>query len=304
MEQMKFQNADQLLEKLDIYRSIHIECNPETAGKIFQAVRRLEGIGKIGYIVHTDKGYERDTVKVYLKFWSEITAGSCSVDKVMERFELTHIARKKLRDLTLGEHMRLQFARISMQEAQIYYLEDPLLNLDSQGISKVLEWIEACHEAGIRFITTNVSLRHALLMPGTAFYLEQGRFCQVEQEEDGTAESDEDIRILKIAAKSGNNTLLFEPKDIDFVESMNKHNYISVRGTLFQVEQNMEEMEHILSKSGFYRCHRSYLVNMQKVEQIERLSKNSYALLLDNQEQSRIPLSKSRVGDMKETFGW
>ena len=124
-----------------------------------------------------------------------------------------------------------------------------------------------------------------------------------EEEEENQPKEDE-IHILKIAAKSENRTFLFEPKDIDFVESLNKCNYVSVRGTLFQVSDTMDELERILAKSGFFRCHRSYIANMQRVEEIEKISKNSFALVLRDKEQSRIPLAKGRVAEMKETFGW
>ena len=33
---------------------------------------------------------------------------------------------------------------------------------------------------------------------------------------------------------------------------------------------------------GFFRCHRSYLVNMQKVQEVVRWTRNSYALRLEN----------------------
>ena len=57
------------------------------------------------------------------------------------------------------------------------------------------------------------------MMPGTAFYVEDGKFCEVEQDGEESEAPEEELEILKIPAKSGNSTLLFEPRDIDYVES-------------------------------------------------------------------------------------
>ncbi len=301
----RYEDTSKLLLDISSLQNIHIECNQEQGNLLFQNVRLLESQYSIGYVIETDQGYERYSVSSYLKFWISLHDSKETIHKLMERFDLLEIAKKNLKRLSPSERMRVQIARVSVQKVDLIFLQNPLFNLTGEALSKVLNWIIECNEAGICFITTNSSIRHALLMPGNAFYIEEDVFYKVEQDEESNSLLEEDdIQIIKIPAKSGNTTLLFEPKDIDFVESVNKNNYISVRGTLFQVGQNMSELEERLSKSGFFRCHRSYIVNMQKVDQIERLSKNTYTLLLLNKEKSRIPLAKGRVEDMKSTFGW
>lgn len=285
--------------------NINIECNQEQGNQLFQNVRRLESQYRIGYVIETDQGYGKYSISTYLKFWISLQNSQETAHQLMERFDLLEIAKKKLKVLSPSEMMLVQIARVSVQKVDLIFIQNPLYNLAGEALSKVLNWMLECSEAGIRFITTNSSIRHALLMQGNAFYIEEDIFCKVEQDEEpNSLIEEEDIQIIKIPAKSGNTTLLFEPKDIDYVESVNKNNYLSVRGTLFQVNQNMSELEERLNKSGFFRCHRSYIVNMQKVDEIEKISKNSYTLLLANKEQSRIPLAKGRVEDMKTIFGW
>ncbi len=305
LEIKKYENTSRLLSDISSLINIHIECNQEQGNILFQNVRQLESQYRIGYVIETDQGYERYSVSTYLKFWISLQNCKKTVYQLLERFDLLEIAKKKIKLLSPNEMMRVQIARVSVQKVDLIFIQNPLYNLTGEALSKVLNWMIECSEAGIRFITTNSSIRHALLMPGNAFYIEEDAFCKVEQDEEHNSLIEEDdIQINKIPAKAGNKTLLFEPKDIDFVESINKNNYLSVRGDLFQVNQNMCELEERLSKSGFFRCHRSYIVNMQKVNQIEKISKNSYTLLLLNKEQSRIPLAKGRVEDMKSTFGW
>ena len=64
----------------------------------------------------------------------------------------------------------------------------------------------------------------------------------------------------------------------------------------------LEELESKLKRFGFYRSHRSYLVNMQKVVEIVKWTRNSYSLKLNGMEDVRIPLSKGRIDDMKNLY--
>lgn len=304
MSTNRIPTAKDLIEQINKFGNIHVECNQDRSEDLLKQVLTLYSQSPAGYVIHSDKGYERDKIKNYINFYRKLHNCKASLDEILQRFDLLSIRNKRLAYLGEGERMLVQIARVSMQKTGLFFLEEPLLNLSASGREKVLSWIEECSENGIHFITTNSSLRFALLMPGCSFYLEQDNYCQVEQEEEEDSLVEDELQLLKIPAKSGNSTLLFEPKDIDFVESLNKCNYISVRGTLFQVSYTMDQMEELLHKSGFFRCHRSYIVNMQKVEQIERLTKNSFSLLLNDKDQNQIPLSKGRLEEMKATFGW
>ena len=46
---------------------------------------------------------------------------------------------------------------------------------------------------------------------------------------------------------------------------------------------------------GFFRCHRSYIVNLQKVREVITWTRNSYSLILENKEKTSIPLSKAKM---------
>lgn len=56
----------------------------------------------------------------------------------------------------------------------------------------------------------------------------------------------------------------------------------------------LQQLEGRLKPYGFYRCHRSYIVNLQKVREIIIWSKNSYSLKLIGDENTIIPLSRMK----------
>ena len=190
---------------------------------------------------------------------------------------------------------------------EIFHLpEDGTVFRDTQAC---VAWMYERMEQGCRFVTTVEPLREALLMPGVACWHEEGRFIAVDQddgedEDGGAAYEGDEVRVLKIPAHTETATLLFDPRDIDFAESMNKATYLSVRGERYQTPRTMDELEHELSRAGFFRCHRSFLVNVQKVAKVERYTRNSFNLTLGDAAHTSIPLAKGRADEMRERYRW
>ena len=66
----------------------------------------------------------------------------------------------------------------------------------------------------------------------------------------------------------------------------------------------MDELEAELSRAGFFRCHRSFLANVQKVAKVERYTRNSFNLTLNDAARTSIPLAKGRAEEMRERYRW
>lgn len=165
-------------------------------------------------------------------------------------------------------------------------------------------------EAGGVLITAGEPLREALLMPGTAFYEEDELLREAktavgaDEPEPGPTYTGDEVRVFKIPAKAGTTTLLFDPREVDFVESVNRANFVSVRGELYPVQMTLDELEAELERYGFFRCHRSYIVNVQKVTKVERFTRNSFDLTLADAAATQIPLAKGRAEAMRDRYGW
>ena len=136
-------------------------------------------------------------------------------------------------------------------------------------------------------------------MPGKHYFIDKDR----ELQKINNLSSQEDCaQPLKISAKLDDKIMLFNPNEIDYIESLEGKSYLYVRNCGFVCTFTMEELESKLKRFGFYRSHRSYLVNMQKVVEIVKWTRNSYSLKLDHLEEVRIPLSKGRLEEMKGLY--
>ena len=290
-------------------RSVHIECSRETSAALLAVVRARYRTQRCAFVLETDRGFERDSVASHLRFYGSIARSSVHYEDAISHFNLRGVAKRKMGGLSPSALALVNLARASLFEPEACFLERPLSDLDAEGRAIALSWIAEHMEQGCRFITTVEPLREALLMPGVACWHEEGRFIMVDQDDDGdddreSAYEGDEVRVLKIPARTETATLLFDPRDIDFAESMNKATYLVVRGERYQTPRTMDELEAELSRAGFFRCHRSFLVNVQKVAKVERYTRNSFNLTLNDAARTSIPLAKGRAEEMRERYRW
>lgn len=226
----------------------------------------------------------------------------------MAHFGLAPAARTQVRRLTAEQRALLNFARMSLFEPEVVFCERPLADVTPSTRGLVTAWMGQVADAGGILITAGEPLREALLMPGTAFYEEDGRLHEaktaVGEKDEGIEYAGDEVRVFKVPARVDGATLLFDPREVDFVESVNRQNFASVRGELYPVTMTLDELESELERFGFFRCHRSYIVNVQKVAKVERFTRNSFNLTLADAAQTQIPLAKGRAEAMRERYGW
>lgn len=111
------------------------------------------------------------------------------------------------------------------------------------------------------------------------------------------------VRFEKIPAKVGDKLILFDPTEIDYIESHEGVANLHVLQGIYACSMSLSDLEGRLKGFGFYRCHRSYLVNLQKVREVITWTRNSYSLILDDHSKSSIPLAKGKYDELKKIIG-
>lgn len=288
--------------------SVHLECGRETVDRAVRFVHERYARRRCAFYVSTDRGFDRETVRSYLRLFSRLAGGSVTAGDAMAHFGLAPAARTQVRRLTAEQRALLNFARMSLFEPEVVFCERPLADVTPSTRGLVTAWMGQVADAGGILITAGEPLREALLMPGTAFYEEDGRLHEaktaVGEKDEGVEYAGDEVRVFKVPARVDGATLLFDPREVDFVESVNRQNFASVRSELYPVTMTLDELESELERFGFFRCHRSYIVNVQKIAKVERFTRNSFNLTLADAAQTQIPLAKGRAEAMRERYGW
>lgn len=93
---------------------------------------------------------------------------------------------------------------------------------------------------------------------------------------------------------------LIEIDKICFCFSNNEKNYVRTYKDTYYTTKTLHELSE---KTNFFRCHKSYIVNLEKVKQIYSWFNGTYKLIMDDYEKSEIPVSRTHVKDLKNILG-
>jgi len=67
--------------------------------------------------------------------------------------------------------------------------------------------------------------------------------------------------------------------------------------------RTLEELLDSLDPKLFWRAHRSYLVNINRIKQVVPWFKSSYQLRMDDKKATEIPVSRAQTRRLRELFG-
>lgn len=104
-------------------------------------------------------------------------------------------------------------------------------------------------------------------------------------------EQQERISIDRIAVRTGAKIKIIYTEDIEYFESQDDYVMIYTSEGKYLKQKTMKYYENNLSAHFFIRVHRSYIVRIDFVDQIELYEKDSYIIKLKNNK--TIPVSKS-----------
>ncbi|AFS77144.1 two-component signal transduction response regulator, LytTR family [Gottschalkia acidurici 9a] len=84
--------------------------------------------------------------------------------------------------------------------------------------------------------------------------------------------------------------------DITYIEILRKDMTINTVKTKYKLKMTLKSMEKNLSKYNFFRCHKSYLVNMKHIQNLKQDS-----VIVNNEE---VPVSRHRMRDFKTKLAY
>ncbi|MCP5063185.1 MAG: response regulator [Ignavibacteriae bacterium] len=102
----------------------------------------------------------------------------------------------------------------------------------------------------------------------------------------------------RIVVKTNNKIAIIPTDKISYIQAQD--DYVMIHSELGKhlKQQTMKFYEQHLDDTEFYRVHRSYIVKLSSVKQIELFEKDSYKITL--QDGTKIPVSRSGYGRIRE----
>ncbi|MCT4701390.1 LytTR family DNA-binding domain-containing protein [Enterobacteriaceae bacterium H20N1] len=87
--------------------------------------------------------------------------------------------------------------------------------------------------------------------------------------------------------------------DIYYAEAHEKMTFVYTRREAYVMPMNITEFCSRLPENHFFRCHRSYCVNLSKIREIEPWFNNTYILRLRDLD-FQVPVSRSKVKEFRQ----
>lgn len=286
----------ELKELLVKTNMLHFEGELQYAEKILNEIETT-----CGFVDDVDALYENMTVRKYLEYFAGLLGRKELIPSALEQMHLASLKKKKIAGCTAGEKRRVAIAREILKDAKSYFLVNPLEEMDSDTKKVILGWMDSFQGGSRRLLTLSQSHRYTCLCPGDHYEMAGEEIRCIDYNE--VSEKEPDLpSINKISVTYNEKIFLFNPEEIDYVEANDGQVLVYVQKEQYQGAFKMAEIEERLVRFGFFRCHRSYIVNMQKVVELVKWTRNSYSLKIAGYEKQDIPLSKAKIQELKSMY--
>lgn len=269
--------------------------------------------GAIGVVRLEDGAYDRIRVQDQVQLYQRLYASRWSVDELLALTGLEAQKRQWVKHLSYSEKQRLKMVRVCAQHPAVSIFEEPEQNVDLETRRILARLFQRLKAEGTTVLLLMNTVESAVLLAEDIYRLDNSGLQAVsmqEEEEENEHKSppkiEEDFPSLpfeKIPTRLHDKLILFHPTEIDFVESIQGQVHIHSQGETFPGVFTLTELEDRLQPFGFFRCHRSYIVNLQNVREIMTWTRNSYTLILNDVSQAEIPLSKPKMTELKAMLG-
>jgi len=136
------------------------------------------------------------------------------------------------------------------------------------------------------------------------------RVRRATESDDATQKLDKVVEMLerrpvpqknKLVVKAGGRLYLLDSDDVVYASI--EDGVISIVTHDFEGQSNfrtVEELQNALDPKVFWRVHRSYLININRIKEVIPWFKSSYQLKMDDRKQSEIPVSRAQTRKLRE----
>ncbi len=255
----------------------------------------------VGVLFTEDNLYKRLSTLGNLQFYCRLRRlPNTRAVEVLEQVGLADHARTSAEALPPGLCRRLALGRAILDSPKVLLLSEPFAGCEQASVTLISQVLGDQAEAGVAVLIFAQDTAGLEKLFHKIHRLNQGRIVESfdpreEKPYQGT---------FMVPARAEEKVILIDPADILFVFSREDRAYVQTSEGCLPTQFTLTELEKRLSRSGFFRAHRAYLVNMQQVKEVIPYTRDSFTLRLKDKGATEIPLSKSAERELRELLGY
>jgi ABC-2 type transport system ATP-binding protein len=179
-------------------------------------------------------------------------------------------------------------------------LVDPFARCDTASTALLSKLMRGLADAGAALLILATDTTHLGPLCDVIYRLDQGRIVGVYEPQE---ERRPDLPFM-IPARLEGAVALVNPVDILYVVAQDDRAVLHTAEGRLPTQFTLSELEKRLARSGFFRAHRGYLVNLQHVREVIPYTRNSFSLRLKDAAATEIPLSKSAASELRKLLDY
>ena len=255
----------------------------------------------VGVLFPEDGLYPRQSARQNLLFQARLYGlPKTRVDEVLTQVGLADHAAIRAEKLPSGLARRLAFGRAILHAPKALILVEPFARCDESSLALLARLLRQLAEGGTASLILADDTANLHAVCDTVHLLNQGHITESYH----PGEQEQSALPFKIPVRLESKVALINPADILFADAGEGRAFLQTREGRLPTQFTLSELEERLARSGFFRAHRSYLVNLQHVKEVIPYTRNSFSLRLDDAENTEIPLSKTAAGELRELLGY
>lgn len=107
----------------------------------------------------------------------------------------------------------------------------------------------------------------------------------------------------RLTVTKGGKKHFLSSMDIAYLMAKDDYSYIYTNDSRYLSTSSLTALEEKLDSAGFFRVHRRYLINLGRIRSVEPTTGGTLELTIDDDEGTKIPVSRRRVSALKRAMG-
>lgn len=270
------------------------DCDPATEQQLFSR--------RVGVLFAEDALYTTRSPRGNLAFHARLRGlPGDRVDEVLASVGLADHGRAKYQQLSSGLRRRLAYGVAILHQPSVLLLVEPFARCDEASLSLLSRLIgQHTADGGTALILADTD-SHLDRLADTIYELDHGQIVAQRRPQEEPADA---ALPFKIPVKLEGRVALVNPADILYVVVEDGRAYLQTQAERLPTQFTLTELEERLARSGFFRAHRAYLVNLQHVTEVIPYTRSSYSLRLDDAQGSKIPLSRDAARELRDLLDY
>ncbi len=256
---------------------------------------------RVGVLFAQDSLYKNRSPLANLEFQCKLYGlPKARALEVLGQVGLADHAHANVEKLASGMARRLAFGRAMLHDPKVLLLVEPFARCDESSIAILTNLIRQQADNEVAVLILSADSTYLAPLCDAVYFLNQGRIVESRRSQEVARPE----LPFKIPVRMEEKIVLFNPADILYADAEEGRTFIVTAEGRFPTQFTLAELEQRLTRSGFFRAHRGYLVNLQHIREVIPYTRNSFSLRLDDPANTTIPLSKSAASELQALLGY